>query len=77
MTISLSDSHRLWLEDEAKRLNKSVSDIIAELIEETREAEEAVRRAMKDMLLNRPDEMADSEWEQIRRSLTEGAGPGT
>ena len=47
MTITVSDSHRRWLEEQAARSNSTVDRVVAELIEEACESAEAEAKVLE------------------------------
>ena len=71
MTITLPESHRRWLEEQATRVGSTIDRVVAELIEEAWETDE-VEAKISEAVKDRPAEpMTAGDWERLRKRITD------
>jgi hypothetical protein len=73
MTVTLPESHRRWLEEQAARDGSTVDRVLAELIEDAWESDEIEAEVLA--AVNGPSAvpMSAADWERLRRRITERA----
>lgn len=75
MTISLPDPHRAWLEDQAARLGSSVDRVVARLIEEAWETDEAEAKVLQAVAGPPAEPMTRADWDFLRARVKSGSAP--
>jgi hypothetical protein len=73
MTITLPDSHRRWLEEQASRSGSSVDRVLTELIEEAWELDEVETKVIAALEGPAPEPMTKNDWERLRLRITNRA----
>jgi len=75
MTITLPDSHRAWLEDQAARLGSSVDRVVTQLIEEAWETDEVEAKVLEAVAGPSAEPMTRTDWERLRARVKSGPAP--
>lgn len=70
MTVTVSDSHRRWLEEQAARFNSTVDRVVAELIEDACESAEAEAKVLEAVSGAPAVPMTAADWGQLRDRIT-------
>jgi len=70
MTITLPDSHRRWLEEQASRSGSSVDRVLTELIEEAWELDDVEAKVIAALEGPPPEPMTKDDWDRLRRRIT-------
>lgn len=71
MTISLPDSHRRWLEEQAARDGSTVDRVVADLIEEAWELDEVEAKVLEAVKGRPAQPMSAGDWDRLRKRITD------
>lgn len=71
MTISLPESHRRWLEEQAARDGSTVDRVVADLIEEAWESDEVEAKVLEAVNGRPAQPMTGADWDRLRKRLTD------
>jgi hypothetical protein len=75
MTITLPDSHRAWLEDQAARLGSSVDRVVTQLIEEAWETDEVEAKVLEAIAGPPAEPLTRVDWDRLRARVKSGSAP--
>jgi hypothetical protein len=70
MTITLADSHRRWLEELAAREGSTIDRMLADLIEDAWESEEAEAKVAAAIAGPPAEPMTATDWDHLRGRVT-------
>jgi hypothetical protein len=71
MTITLPESHRRWLEEQAARDGSTIDRVVAELIEEAWESDEVEAKVLEAVKGRPAEPMTAGDWERLRKRITD------